>query len=102
MMYVCLSSGLGEGLVFFLSPPLRFDSPIRLAVTEAGTYGLTAFEDVSTFKALNGFLLIGALDFELIFSVACFWCQSFGDVSPYVCSYNFSSVSVAEWPPLGK
>ena len=21
------------------------------------------------------------------FSVACFWCQSFGDVSPYVCSY---------------
>ena len=29
-------------------------------------------------------------------------CQSFGDVEPYVCSYYFSSVSVAEWPPLGK
>ena len=25
----------------------------------------------------------------LRFSVACFWCQSFGDVSPYVCSYFF-------------
>ena len=25
----------------------------------------------------------------LWFSVACFWCQSFGDVSPYVCSYYF-------------
>ena len=23
------------------------------------------------------------------FSVACFWCQSFGDVSPYVCSLYF-------------
>ena len=23
----------------------------------------------------------------LWFSVVCFWCQSFGDVSPYVCSY---------------
>ena len=23
----------------------------------------------------------------LCFSVACFWCQSFGDVSPYMCSY---------------
>ena len=28
----------------------------------------------------------------LYFSVACFWRQSFGDVSPYVCSYYFSSV----------
>ena len=37
----------------------------------------------------------------LWFYVACFWCQSFGDVSPNVCSYNFSSVSVAEWPPFG-
>ena len=36
------------------------------------------------------------------FSVAWFWCQSVCDVSPYVCSYYFSSVSVAEWPPLGK
>ena len=27
-----------------------------------------------------------------------FWCQSFGDVSPYVCVYYFSSVWVAEWP----
>ena len=35
----------------------------------------------------------------LWFSFACFWCQSFGDVSSYVCSY-FSSVSVAEWPPF--
>ena len=26
----------------------------------------------------------------------------FSDVSPYVCSYYFSSVSVAEWPPFGK
>ena len=25
----------------------------------------------------------------LWFSVACFWCQSFGDVSPYVCLYYF-------------
>ena len=25
----------------------------------------------------------------LWFSVACFWCQSFGDVSPYVCSNYF-------------
>ena len=24
-----------------------------------------------------------------------FWCQSFGGASPYVCSYNFSSVCVA-------
>ena len=24
----------------------------------------------------------------LWFSVTCFWCQSFGDVSPYVCSYT--------------
>ena len=31
----------------------------------------------------------------LWFSVACFWCQSFGGVLPYVCSYYFSSVSVA-------
>ena len=36
----------------------------------------------------------------LWFSVACFWCQSFGDVSPYVCSYHFSSVWIAEWPPF--
>ena len=37
-------------------------------------------------------------------SVACFWCQSFGYVSHYVCSlyYIFSSVWVAEWPPFGK
>ena len=38
----------------------------------------------------------------LWFFVDCFWCQCFGDVSPYVCSYYFSSVSVAEWPPFGK
>ena len=38
----------------------------------------------------------------LWFSVAWFWCQSFGDVSPYICSYYFSSVWVAEWPPFEK
>ena len=31
-----------------------------------------------------------------------FWCQSFGDDSPYVGSYYLSSVGVAEWPPFGK
>ena len=31
-----------------------------------------------------------------------FWCQSFGDVSLYVCSYYFYFGSVAEWPPFGK
>ena len=36
------------------------------------------------------------------FSVACFWCHSFGDVSPYVCTYHLSSVWIAEWPPFGK
>ena len=25
----------------------------------------------------------------------------FGDVSPYMCSYYFFSVSFAEWPPFG-
>ena len=38
----------------------------------------------------------------LCFSVARFWCQSFGDVSPYVCSYHFSPVWVTEWPTFGK
>ena len=38
----------------------------------------------------------------LCFCVTCFWCQSFGDVSPYVCFYLFSSVWVAEWPAFGK
>ena len=38
----------------------------------------------------------------LWFSIACFCCQSFGDVSSYVCLYYFSSVMVAEWPPFGK
>ena len=33
----------------------------------------------------------------LWFYVACFWCQRFGDVSPYECS-----VWVEEWPPFGK
>ena len=28
--------------------------------------------------------------------------SEFRDVSPNVCSYQFSSVSVAEWPPFGK
>ena len=35
------------------------------------------------------------------FSVTCFWFQNFGDVSPYVCSYYFSSVLVAGWPSFG-
>ena len=38
----------------------------------------------------------------LWFSIAWFCCQSFGDVSSYVCIYYFSSVMVAEWPPFGK
>ena len=29
-------------------------------------------------------------------------CQSFGEVSPYVCSYYFKFGLVAEWPPFGK
>ena len=37
----------------------------------------------------------------LWFSVACFGAE-FGDVSPYVCSYYFSSVLVAEWRPFKK
>ena len=36
----------------------------------------------------------------LCFSVACFWCQRFGEVSPYVCSY-YVFFRFAEWPPLG-
>ena len=35
------------------------------------------------------------------FSIVCFWFQSFGEVSPYVCSYYFCSVCVAEWQPFG-
>ena len=31
-----------------------------------------------------------------------FWCQSFGEVSPYVCSYYFSSVWVSECPSFVK
>ena len=38
----------------------------------------------------------------LWFSVAFVWCQSLGDVSPYVCSYYFKFGSFAEWPPFGK
>ena len=33
-------------------------------------------------------------------NLVCFSCQSFGDISPYVCSYHFSSVRVAEYPPF--
>ena len=33
---------------------------------------------------------------KLVVYVARCWCQSFGDASPYVISYYFSSVSVAE------
>ena len=32
-------------------------------------------------------------------SSGCFWCQSFGDVSPYII---FSSDLVVEWPSFGK
>ena len=38
----------------------------------------------------------GPLVLWLWFTVACFLCQSFGDVSPYICSYYFNSVSMAE------
>ena len=31
-----------------------------------------------------------------------FWCQSFGDVSPYACSYYFYSVWVTEWQSFRK
>ena len=31
-----------------------------------------------------------------------FWCQCFDEVSPYVCSYYFSSVWVAELPSFVK
>ena len=37
-----------------------------------------------------------------MFSFASYWCQGFSDVSPYVCSSCFGSVSVAEWPPFGR
>ena len=35
------------------------------------------------------------------FTFACFG-VSFGDVSPDVCCYTFSSVKVAKWPPFGE
>ena len=36
-------------------------------------------------------------------SVACFWCQGFGDISPSTFVHiTFSQVSVTEWPPFGK
>ena len=39
----------------------------------------------------------------LWFSVACFWCQSLGDVSHLMCVHIIlSSVSVAEWASFGK
>ena len=51
----------------------------------------------------NSLLTVPRLVVVLLwFYFACFWYQSFGDVSLYVCSYYFSSVSVAEWPPFGK
>ena len=31
-----------------------------------------------------------------------FLCQSFSDVSPYVCSYYLSLVWIADWPSFGK
>ena len=34
--------------------------------------------------------------FRITSFVVCFWCQSFCDVSLYMCSYYFSSISVAE------
>ena len=59
------------------------------------------FNGNSHYKLFASFLW-EFLSVLLYFSVACFWCQSFYDVSPYVCIYYFSSVSVAEWPPFGK
>ena len=58
-------------------------------------------------KYLSGNLEIGITDRSktvvlLWFSVACFWCQRFDDVSPYVCSYYFSSGKGAERPHFGK
>ena len=56
---------------------------------------------ILTFHCLNGVVFIIILNRSLNinnyskavvllwFSVACFWCQSFGDVSSYVCSYYF-------------
>ena len=38
----------------------------------------------------------------LWFAVVCFCVKSFGDISPYVFLYYFSSVLVAEWPPFEK
>ena len=38
----------------------------------------------------------------LWFSVACFWCQSFDNVSPDVCSLIFRLLWIAEWLPFGK
>ena len=61
--------------------------PMKLGMQYWGTQVLQGFEEHVAIVLLW-------------FSVACFWCQSFGDVSPYVCSYYFSSVSVAEWPPF--
>ena len=52
--------------------------------------------------------LYNILSIGQVFSFCCgsllpvFGVESFGDVSPYVCSYYFSSVSNAEWPSFWK
>ena len=38
----------------------------------------------------------------LWFSVACFWCRSFGDFHLMFVHITFSSVCDAEWPSFGK
>ena len=43
------------------------------------------------------FLVTGHSIALLLFSFACFWCQSFDDVSPYLYLYYFRSVWVAFW-----
>ena len=52
---------------------------------------ITVYESKCDFSPLfqGGSLFIAFLLLLLWFSVGCFWCQSFGDVSPYVCSYYF-------------
>ena len=58
---------------------------------------------MSIFVNIEGSLFSVFLGDSFVVLLCClFWCQNFGDVSPYVCPYYFSSVSVAEWPPFGK
>ena len=58
------------------------------------TWSVGAHSEIETFSKMHYMIRS--------YICACFWCQSFCDVSPYVCSYYFSSILVAEWPPFGK